>query len=271
MAGKITVSNVMERRDDESGSANRQFTLAAYIHGNEVDKGVPTKEAAGVISKQKTDVIYVADIDTLSDFYVSMRETPIVDGVEYRYQNMSFVLNVIDALAGEGIYLGLRNRKVDHVTLAVVEKTYEASMQRVFDLDQQLQIELTTNITKAQNDIRAKLKPTEDEIQKELRKKNNNQYYDAAKLAAKQRLLEQQVRDLQEKYKSKQLEFENERSEKKRRIDLDAELEIQEIQRQFKLAAVILPPIPPMLVGLIVFTRRRLREREGISKARRLK
>jgi ABC-2 type transport system permease protein len=144
-------------------------------------------------------------------------------------------------------------------------------MQRVFDLDQQLQIELTTNITKAQNDIRAKLKPTEDEIQKELRKKNNNQYYDAAKLAAKQRLLEQQVRDLQEKYKSKQLEFENERSEKKRRIDLDAELEIQEIQRQFKLAAVILPPIPPMLVGLIVFTRRRLREREGISKARRLK
>ena len=271
MAGKITVSNVMERRDDESGSANRQFTLAAYIHGNEVDKGVPTKEAAGVISKQKTDVIYVADIDTLSDFYVSMRETPIVDGVEYRYQNMSFVLNVIDALADEGIYLGLRNRKVDHVTLAVVEKTYEASMQRVFDLDQQLQIELTTNITKAQNDIRAKLKPTEDEIQKELRKKNNNQYYDAAKLAAKQRLLEQQVRDLQEKYKSKQLEFENERSEKKRRIDLDAELEIQEIQRQFKLAAVILPPIPPMLVGLIVFTRRRLREREGISKARRLK
>jgi len=270
-AGRVKVSNIMNRQNDQFGSANRQFTLAAYIHGNEVDKGVPTKEAAGVASKQKTDVIYVADIDTLSDFYVSMRETPIVDGVEYRYQNMSFVLNVIDALADEQIYLGLRNRKVDHVTLAVVEKTYESAMQRVFDLDQQLQIEYTTNMNKAESDIKAKLKPTEDEIQKELRKKNSNQYYDAAKLAAKQRLLEQQVRDLQEKYKNKQLEFENERSDKKRRIDLDAELEIQEIQRQFKLAAVILPPIPPMLVGLIVFTRRRLREREGISKARRLK
>jgi ABC-2 type transport system permease protein len=56
-----------------------------------------------------------------------------------------------------------------------------------------------------------------------------------------------------------------------RGIELDAELKIQQIQRQFKLAAVILPPIPPLLVGLIVFTRRRLREREGISKARRLK
>ena len=271
LAGRVKVSNIMNRQSDQFGSANRQFTLAAYIHGNEVGKGVPTKEAAGVASKQKTDVIYVADIDTLSDFYVSMRETPIVDGVEYRYQNMSFVLNVIDALADEQVYLGLRNRKVDHVTLAVVEKTYESAMQRVFDLDQQLQIEYTTNMNKAESDIKAKLKPTEDEIQKELRKKNSNQYYDAAKLAAKQRLLEQQVRDLQEKYKNKQLEFENERSDKKRRIDLDAELEIQEIQRQFKLAAVILPPIPPMLVGLIVFTRRRLREREGISKARRLK
>ena len=48
-------------------------------------------------------------------------------------------------------------------------------------------------------------------------------------------------------------------------------LEIQKIQRKFKLAAVIIPPIPPLLVGLIVFTRRRLREREGISKDRRLK
>lgn len=58
---------------------------------------------------------------------------------------------------------------------------------------------------------------------------------------------------------------------KKRATDLDAELQIQEIQRKFKLAAVIIPPIPPLLVGLIVFTRRRLREREGISKARRIK
>ena len=42
------------------------------------------------------------------------------------------------------------------------------------------------------------------------------------------------------------------RREKKRHIDLDAELEIQQIQRKFKLAAVVIPPIPPLLVGLIV-------------------
>ena len=144
-------------------------------------------------------------------------------------------------------------------------------MQEVFDLDQQLQIELNTNLTQAQNDIREKLRPLQQEIEKELNKKNSGQPYDANKLNAKQQLLEQQLRDQSEKYRTKQLEFENERNEKKRRIDLDAELKIQQIQRKFKLAAVIIPPIPPLLVGLIVFTRRRLREREGISKARRLK
>jgi ABC-2 type transport system permease protein len=32
--------------------------------------------------------------------------------------------------------------------------------------------------------------------------------------------------------------------------------------------AVFLPPIPPLLVGIIVFVSRRLKEREGISKTR---
>jgi ABC-2 type transport system permease protein len=31
---------------------------------------------------------------------------------------------------------------------------------------------------------------------------------------------------------------------------------------------VVLPPIPPLLVGFIVFAKRRLREREGIAKTR---
>ena len=73
------------------------------------------------------------------------------------------------------------------------------------------------------------------------------------------------------KFQNRRAELDNERREKKRQIELEAELKIQETQRQFKLAAVVLPPIPPLLVGLFVFARRRLREREGISKARRLK
>lgn len=66
-------------------------------------------------------------------------------------------------------------------------------------------------------------------------------------------------------------QLKSEYQENVRQIQLDAELEVQEIQRKFKLAAVVIPPIPPLLIGLIVFTRRRLKERQGIAKARRLK
>ena len=90
-------------------------------------------------------------------------------------------------------------------------------------------------------------------------------------LEAKQRLLEQVSRSETEKLRRIQQELTNKKNEEIRAIRLNAELRIQEIQRKYKLAAVLIPPIPPLLLGLIVFTRRRLREREGISKARRLK
>ncbi len=272
MSGRVLVTDVTSQQtESKGGSANRQFTLAAHIKGGDSQISVPENDKDVKKSKQKTNVIYVADVDTLADFYVAMRESPIVDGVEYRYQNTSFILNIVDALANVDTFLGLRNRKIEHKTLAVVEKTYEKAMQKVFDQDQQLKMDMSTKLSEAQNQVREKIRPTQQEIQKLLDKKNNNQSYDSLKLAAKQGLLEQQIRDQNEKYQNKQLEFENERREAKRRIDLDAELEIQQIQRKFKLAAVVIPPIPPLLVGLIVFTRRRLREREGISKARRLK
>lgn len=276
MAGRILMETVASGRseaeiDSNRGSANRQFTIAAHIHGDSKDTAPPKNLDDVKPSKQNTNVIYVADIDTLSDFFVAMREQPIVGGVEYRYQNMSFVLNIIDALASEETYLGLRNRRVDHVTLEVVEKTYEQAMQVVYELDQQLTIDLNIKLNQAQNEMQEKVRPLKQSIEKELNKKNTGKPYDAIKLAAQQGLLEQEAREQVAKFRNKQIELENERREQKRRIDLDAELEIQKIQRQFKLAAVVIPPIPPLLVGLIVFTRRRLREREGISKARRLK
>ena len=275
-AGRILVYDVVYSRSEadknnKRGAPNREFTVAGYISGDKKDDPFPENADAVEKSKLKTNVIYVADIDTLADFFVQIRDIPIQDGVEYRFQNMSFILNIIDALAGEDDYLGLRNRKVEHVTLEVVEETYDDCMQRVYELDQQLQIDYETNLLGAQTEIRKKTASLEESIRKEMKKKDSQQPYDAVKLKAQQGLLEQEIREQSAKFQSKQVEFENERRDKKRRIDLDAELEIQEIQRKFKLAAVVIPPIPPLLVGLVVFTRRRLREREGISKARRLK
>ncbi len=274
-AGRVKVSDLLTMRREQlesvRGSANQNFVIAAQITGNDAGGDSPATPEAIQPSPAKTDVIYVADIDILSDFFVQMRDYPIRQGIEYRYQDMSFVLNVIDALADEETYLGIRNRKVKHVTLEVVERTYEKSMQEVYDQVQQFQIDFEVKRNQIMNDIAEKTRPLEAAIKKELSKKDSGQSYDAVRLAAMQDLLNTERREQEEKFQAQVQELENELRDKKRRTDLDAELEIQEIQRKFKLAAVVIPPIPPLLVGLIVFTRRRLREREGISKARRLK
>jgi ABC-2 type transport system permease protein len=40
------------------------------------------------------------------------------------------------------------------------------------------------------------------------------------------------------------------------------------VQDKYKLWAVLLPPIPPLIVAFVVFFNRRANEREGVSKAR---
>ncbi len=254
-----------QARDTRRGSPNMQFFLAAYIHGNE-----PASPDTGV-SKQKTNVIYVADIDTLADYFVSIRNNPIQRGIEYRFQNMAFVLNIIDSLAGESTYLGIRNRKFRHVTLRVVEATTETAMQEVYDINQQIEIDRMVAQEEIQNKIQTEIGPLAEKYRTEEEKRNRGEAIDLPAHNALLGLLQQKQREQQANYERRIEELRNETREKMRSIQLDAELKIQDIQRKFKLMAVLLPPIPPLLVGLIVFTKRRLREREGISKARRLK
>jgi ABC-2 type transport system permease protein len=277
-AGRILWSDWMRgmtSRDNDllersRGSANQSYTIAAHITGANVDpellevKKLPRDQA-------NVNVVYVADMDILADYFVQIRNEPIQNNIEYLFQNMSFVLNAIDHLAGESTYLGLRTRRVRHVTLEEIEKTYEESLQEVYEVNTQYEIDFETAINEARSSVEEKVRPLKASIDELERLKDANKPYDAAKLAAKRVLLQTEEREQEAKFNARQQELDIERQEKKRATNLRAELKIQEIQRKFKLAAVLIPPIPPLLVGLVVFTRRRLREREGISKARRLK
>jgi len=209
------------------GAANENMTMAAHIEGS--NSG--TMEA-GATGKENINVIYVADVDPLADYFVNLRNNPIRNGIEYVSQNMSFVQNLIDFLAEEEGYLGIRNRRERHVTLETIDKEYDESLEK---------------------------------------KKDRRQRYDATKLERKKALLDTEMREQQARLQTKTQELTLQLNEKKRGANLTAEQTIQKIQQFFKLCAVVIPPIPPLILGIIVFFRRRLREREGISKARRLK
>ena len=250
------------------GNADREFPLAAHIAGINSAKAVSEKLP---LARSNTNVIYVCDVDVLADYFVDIRNNPIQRGTSYRFQNMAFVLNLVDAMVGEETYLDLRSRKIRHMTLQVVEQTTEEAMQDVYEATQDLEIERIQAEAQIQANINEEVGPLQSDIKKLETKRSNGDPIDINELNAKQQLFENIQLQQKQRMAQKQEELGNSHREQLRSIQLDAENKIQEIQKKFKLYAVFIPPIPPLLVGLIVFTRRRLREREGISKARRLK
>ena len=66
----------------------------------------------------------VADIDMLTDDFFNLREQGEVPGMgmTFDFDNTTFVLNAIDALAGEDRFLDLRKRRPKHRTLTRIEE-----------------------------------------------------------------------------------------------------------------------------------------------------
>ena len=67
----------------------------------------------------------------------------------------------------------------------------------------------------------------------------------------------------------KQIEsIESSRSRKIKEISYATDQEVRGVQDRYKLYAILVPPIPPLLLALYVFFRRRGAEQEGIAKTR---
>jgi ABC-2 type transport system permease protein len=256
-----------QRLANARGLNNSSFVLAAQIKGSNAGEIV----RGSAESKDNTNVIYVADMDLLADYFVDVQNAPIRNNEEYRFQNMSFVLNLVDWMADESKYLKIRNRRVDHVTLGEIDKRKKKALDKVAKANNDFEIEYETERKGFETELFSKTKTLRDEIDRLEKKKVDGKPYDSAKLAAKKALLDTESRQQQQRMQNRTQELNIERLENQRRVNLEAELEIQKIQQFYKLCAVVVPPIPPLIVGIIVFFRRRLREREGISKARRLK
>ena len=75
-------------------------------------------------------------------------------------------------------------------------------------------------------------------------------------------------RDGQQRLDTRIAQLQQERDRKIGSIDRDLSLEIRRVQDRYKLLAVLIPPIPPLLLAFFVFFHRRQAEREGVAKSR---
>ncbi len=246
---------------------NVSYVLAAHIQGKvqiieEGDKGEEgVKGEKGEKGEKKTresvvNVVVVGDIDMLSQDFFRLREQgnmPEV-GINFDFDNVTFVLNVLDELAGDQRFIEIRKRRSHHHTLTRIEdRTKEAKQQATDEREKFIK-----NYEAEDQKLQQEIIDTISELKKE---KNVDPQQMLIRVAMKQQDLERQ-----REAKIEQLRQEKERNVNK--IETELALKVRQVQDQYKMWAVLLPPIPPLIVAVIVFFTRRKREREGVARSR---
>lgn len=218
------------------------------------------EEGAEPVQPESTriDVIVVADIDVLTDQMFELRRLGNeVDGIDLNFDNVNFVLNAIDSVAGDERFLAIRCRRPKHRTLSKFDKDTDrirrGTMEEIARLNEESQ--------KKVEEITKQFERTETQLKKELDSGLNRgeavrRYATAILVARKQYLVTQEKMTRELNLKQEKAEVEQNES-------------IEAIQGRYKLLAVALPPLPPLLIGLGVLLLRRIRETESIPTARR--
>ena len=205
-------------------------------------------------SATAVDMIVVADLDFVGEQFFAIREQAIAD---LNFDNVTFFLNAIDLLMGDDSFIELRNRRARHRTLERVEAQTASFNEAQTAEEQQAEADAETAIEEAQ----ARL----DERVEELRNRTD---IDA-------QTMQIMVRNL-EGVENRRLEVlsANIEAEKETRIQAsreDMESQIRQIQTSIQTFAVLLPPVPVFVVGVMILLRRQRREREGAAAAHRLR
>jgi ABC-2 type transport system permease protein len=228
------------------------------------DLADPAEMASGESTKPKgpkehdINVVVVTDIDWIAPIIFQLREMGQNQDmlIDWKFQNVPFVLNVLDSLAGDDRFVDIRKRTRSHRILTKVEEATEEFRTKSLAEQHKFINDATQEIEAVRQNFRDKLAELEKRTDLDPRMK--------AQVLEMQRIDYDRQRDVQIARLEKQRDKQIKQSER------DLALKIRGVQDWYKFAAVVLPPIPPILLAFFVYFHRRKAEQEGVD-ARRLR
>ena len=227
-------------------------------------------ESGGEDSASATGIkaVYVADTDLMLPVFLQIRADPNqAPELRFQFQNVTFLLNTIDWLTGEIDFLEVRKHEPNFSSLRLIQEVKERASQQEREKAREFENQFQT--------LKVELEETNDRQVQKLREELERLQQQSADGRVNRAVLQQKLQEfqitqerLQRATEVKLEKYERERDLKTQQIRRKADMEVVKIQNSVKAAAVTLPCIPPLLIGIIVFASRRLRERENIAKSR---
>ena len=218
---------------------NASHTIGAAIRRPESD-GQPAVK-----------VVFVADVDLIGDQLFTIQEQKQAD---LSIDNITFLMNAIDELAGDTRFVSIRSRRQRFRTLDVLDdqrreiQQAEADAIEEFDKQRKAEIdefnkELTLMVARIDNDETLSMAEKDQQAQ----------------IAAKQKLrrLELVTAEADREYEAQQKSAKTQAERSRRRIEAGT-----------RFWAALLPPIPALLLGLFVLFSRLSDERRGVDRDR---
>ncbi|MBI4882127.1 MAG: Gldg family protein [Planctomycetes bacterium] len=212
----------------------REKTVACRVRGK-----------ASATAERGFDVIFLADADMVSSQFFEIRRRGIEN---LSLDNVAFLLNCVDELAGDDSFIELRKRRPVHRTLTHIEDQEEQFDEKWLAEKEKAEGEADARLAEAQQRLDERVAEVEnradlDEQSKEIQKESIRE--------VEQRRLDVQKAAIEDQ-KSRSLE-----------VALADKMRSEDKIRDFyRVGSVIITPLPAVLVGILTLLRRRRRESE---------
>ena len=178
----------------------------------------------------KINVIAIADLDFIGEQFFELRRRKIED---LEFDNVPFVLNCVDVLAGDESFVGLRRKRPVHRRLELIEEQVKSFDKKLADQTRQADEQASEDLLQAQR-----------ALDKEVESVRNHTEWDER---TKEIQLENLKRVTQRRFDVKNQMIEDKEAEwRSAKAKTESEQQIRRICNNVRYVAAGIPPLPPL-------------------------